>query len=206
MKPYSVGDAFNYGWTKFQANVGPILLGLLGLMVVSAIVFFIWNLITGAILSGFSGSDAGLVFLLVSSAFSALLGGVIQVFVQAAITRGALAITYGRQIEISRAAQSVQKVSEADAIIVNPTHYTVALRYRREEAPAPIVIAKGLDEIALKMQVEARRNDIPRVENRQLARALYAQVDEGQMIPEDLYAAVAEILALIYKRKKNRNL
>ncbi|WP_108664569.1 hypothetical protein [Euzebya rosea] len=101
MKPYSVGDAFNYGWTKFQANVGPILLGLLGLMVVSAIVFFIWNLITGAILSGFSGSDAGLVFLLVSSAFSALLGGVIQVFVQAAITRGALAITYGRQIEIS---------------------------------------------------------------------------------------------------------
>jgi flagellar biosynthetic protein FlhB len=110
-----------------------------------------------------------------------------------------------RQIEISRSAQSVQKVTEADAIIVNPTHYTVALRYRRDEAPAPIVIAKGLDQIALKMQIEARRHDIPRVENRQLARALYAQVDEGQMIPEDLYAAVAEILALIYQRKKNRS-
>lgn len=109
-----------------------------------------------------------------------------------------------RQMEISRSVQAVAAVAEADVIIVNPTHYTIALRYRREESPAPMVLAKGLDHLALKMQAEARRHDIPRIENRPLAHALYAQAKVGQMIPEDLYAAVAEILAIIYRRKRAR--
>ncbi len=109
-----------------------------------------------------------------------------------------------RQMEISRGVKAIAAVAEADVIIVNPTHYTIALRYRREEAPAPVVLAKGLDHLALKMQAEARRHDIPRVENRLLARALYAQAKEGQMIPEDLYSAVAEILAIIYRKRAAR--
>ena len=109
-----------------------------------------------------------------------------------------------RQMEIAQSVASISSVQEADVLLVNPTHYAIALRYRKEEAPAPVVLAKGLDLLALKMQAEARRHDVPRVENKLLARALYAQAETGQVIPEDLYAAVAEILAIIYQKRAAR--
>lgn len=109
-----------------------------------------------------------------------------------------------RQIEIARRSAAVKAVPQADVIITNPTHFSIAVRYRESEAPAPVVIARGVDHLALKMQAVARRHDIPRVENRPLARALYAQCKEGQMIPEELYGAVAEVLAIIYRRRGRR--
>lgn len=106
-----------------------------------------------------------------------------------------------RQMQIARSVSTLKQVPKADVIITNPTHFAIALRYRPDEAPAPIVIARGLDHLALKMQAVARQNDIPRIENRPLARALYAQCKEGQMIPDDLYGAVADILGVIYRRR-----
>jgi flagellar biosynthetic protein FlhB len=86
-------------------------------------------------------------------------------------------------------------------VITNPTHYAVALRYDRSKMAAPMVIAKGADEMALAIKELARENKIALVENRFLARELYAQVAENQEIPESLYAAVAEVLAYVYRLK-----
>lgn len=101
-------------------------------------------------------------------------------------------------------AQTIQKVQDADVVITNPDHYAVALRYRRDESPAPIVVAKGVDHLAMKIKAEARRHDIPQVENRPLARRLYRTVKASEPIPEDLYATVAKILAVIWKRRGRR--
>jgi flagellar biosynthetic protein FlhB len=106
-----------------------------------------------------------------------------------------------RQISMAQMAHSTAK---ADVVITNPTHFAVALRYRKEEAMAPMVVAKGVDAVAQKIKLEARRRDIPTIENRTLARALYATTKVGQMIPESMYGAVARILAVIWKRRKRR--
>ena len=98
--------------------------------------------------------------------------------------------------------QGIRNVQKADVVITNPTHYAVALRYRKEEAPAPIVVAMGVDAWALKIRAEASRHDIPQIENRQLARLLYSQAQRGQMIPEELYSAVARVLAIIIRRRQ----
>ncbi|MDX2055322.1 MAG: EscU/YscU/HrcU family type III secretion system export apparatus switch protein [Polyangiaceae bacterium] len=95
-------------------------------------------------------------------------------------------------------------VREADVIIVNPTHVSVALRYRADRG-APIVTAKGYDEVALHIRQLAKQYEVPLVENIPLARALAAQVKVGKMVPVDLYGAVAEVLAFVY-RMKNRGL
>lgn len=92
-------------------------------------------------------------------------------------------------------------IPTADVVITNPTHYAVALRYDRSKMAAPMVIAKGADEMALAIKELARENKITLVENRFLARELYAQVAENQEIPESLYAAVAEVLAYVYRLK-----
>ena len=91
---------------------------------------------------------------------------------------------------------------EADVVVTNPTHYAVAIRYRSNEAPAPIVLCKGVDHLAMKIKAEARSHDIPTIENRPLARALYAAAVVGQMIPEELYGAVAQIIAVIMRRRR----
>ena len=93
----------------------------------------------------------------------------------------------------------MQQVPKADVIITNPTHIAIAIRYNSLEAPAPIVIAKGADRVAEKIKEIAREHKIPIRENKPLARALYKQVDIGDMIPEDMYQAVAAILAQIWK-------
>ncbi len=99
----------------------------------------------------------------------------------------------------------MQEVPKADVVITNPTHIAVALRYNTMEAPAPVVVAMGADKMAEKIKEIARENGVPIRENVPLARALYKQVDVGDMIPEDLYQAVAAILAQIWKIKPRAN-
>jgi len=95
-------------------------------------------------------------------------------------------------------------VPKADVVITNPTHYAVALRYDVLEAPAPIVLAKGVDAIAKKIREIAIENDVPIQENPPLAQALYKQVEIGETIPEELFQAVASILAKLAKFKKRQ--
>jgi flagellar biosynthetic protein FlhB len=100
--------------------------------------------------------------------------------------------------EVSRR-RMMQNVPKADVVITNPTHYAVALRYNADEAPAPVVLAKGADYLALKIKEIAKENNIQIVENKPLARMLYANVEVDQQIPPELYQAVAEVLAMVYK-------
>ena len=102
------------------------------------------------------------------------------------------------QREMSNA-RMMQEVPKADALVVNPTHFSVALLYDREVMEAPQVIAKGADFLALRMRTIATENNVPVVEKPALARELYAAVKVGESIPERLYKAIAEILALIYR-------
>lgn len=95
----------------------------------------------------------------------------------------------------------MQALPQADVVITNPTHYAVAVKYDLETAPAPIVLAKGEDYLAQKIKEVARDNDIEIVENKPLARMLYANVEVGDMIPPELYNAVAEVLAYVYHLK-----
>jgi flagellar biosynthetic protein FlhB len=92
-------------------------------------------------------------------------------------------------------------VKEATVIVTNPTHIAIALRYRATEG-APTVTAKGFDDVAQYIKELASEFDVPVVENKPLARALAAQVKVGRVIPMDLYLAVAEILAFVYRTKK----
>jgi flagellar biosynthetic protein FlhB len=94
------------------------------------------------------------------------------------------------------------RIKDADVIVTNPTHYAVALEYKPEKMMAPRVIAKGRDLIAQKIKALGREYDIPQVENVPLARALYRLVDIDQDIPLDLYKAVAEVLAHVFKLRK----
>ena len=96
--------------------------------------------------------------------------------------------------------RSMQKsMQKATAVITNPTHYAVALEYRPAKMAAPVVVAKGQNLLAQKIKELARWNEIPIVENPPLAQALYKATEVGQMIPPKLYAAVAEILAFLYR-------
>jgi flagellar biosynthetic protein FlhB len=92
-------------------------------------------------------------------------------------------------------------VPKADVVITNPTHYAVAIQYSKEEG-APKVLAKGVDHLAQRIKEVARENDVMIVENKPLARDLYASVEVEEFIPDRLYKAVAEVLAYVYKAKK----
>ncbi len=95
----------------------------------------------------------------------------------------------------------MQDVPKADVVITNPTHLAIALQYDTKIAAAPIVLAKGEDFVAQKIKEVAREHDVEIVENKPLARMLYATVDVGQEIPPELYQAVAEVLAMVYSIK-----
>lgn len=95
----------------------------------------------------------------------------------------------------------VKIIPLADVVITNPTHYAVALKYDRQKMIAPLVLVKGVDIMAEAIKKIAREHHITLVENRFLARELYDQVKENEPIPESLYAAVAEVLAYVYKLK-----
>ncbi|RKL62939.1 flagellar biosynthesis protein FlhB [Thermoanaerobacteraceae bacterium SP2] len=107
-----------------------------------------------------------------------------------------------RQMARSRMMSDVKK---ADVVITNPTHLAVALAYDASKNTAPVVLAKGSDRIAEKIKQIAILEDIPIVENKPLAQILYKSVEIGDMIPENLYHAVAEILAFVYSLKERRN-
>ncbi|WP_112664662.1 flagellar biosynthesis protein FlhB [Microvirga flavescens] len=93
-------------------------------------------------------------------------------------------------------------VPRATVVIANPTHYAIALRYEREETSAPLVIAKGVDLVALRIREAAERHGVPVVEDKALARSMYDSVEVDRMIPPDFYRAVAQILFFVLTRKK----
>ncbi len=108
----------------------------------------------------------------------------------------------GKIKEIQRKmAQSrmMQKVPQADVVVRNPTHFAVALRYKEDRDRAPVVLAKGQDEVALRIVKCAEENGVAVVENVPLARALYASTDLDREIPPELYGAVAEVLVYLYQ-------
>ena len=98
----------------------------------------------------------------------------------------------------------MQEVPTADVIITNPTHYAVAVKYDREVAAAPIVVAKGVDYLAKKIREKAMESNVEIIENKPLAKALYNTVDIGREIPAELYKAVAEVLAFVYNLRNNK--
>lgn len=102
-----------------------------------------------------------------------------------------------KMMEASRR-RMMQALPQADVVITNPTHYAVAIKYEPEVADAPVVVAKGEDYLAAKIKEIARDNKIEIVENKPLARMLYANVDVGQAVPPEMYQAVAEVLAFVY--------
>ncbi|HEX3746444.1 MAG TPA: EscU/YscU/HrcU family type III secretion system export apparatus switch protein [Bryobacteraceae bacterium] len=110
-----------------------------------------------------------------------------------------------RRLQRDRLRRNMMKdVPKATAVIVNPTHYAVAIRYQVDSMAAPLVVAKGKNYLALRIRQKATEHQVPIVENPPLARALYQAVDVGQEIPPHLYRAVAEILAYIYKLMHGR--
>lgn len=113
----------------------------------------------------------------------------------------------GRQRSKMREASQrrmMQSLPTADVVITNPTHYAVAIKYDASKYSAPIVVAKGENYLAMKIKEVAKENQIEIVENKPLARMLYANVDVGAEVPPELYQAVAEVLAFVYNLKENR--
>lgn len=105
-----------------------------------------------------------------------------------------------RQMAMSR---MMQEVPKADVIVTNPTHFAVALKYEKGMV-APQVVAKGQDLVAKRIKEIAKDNRVPIVENKPLARSLYAATQVGDMVPAELYQAVAEVLAYVYRLKQRR--
>lgn len=96
-------------------------------------------------------------------------------------------------------ARMMQRIPEADVIVRNPTHFAVALRYDPKKSRAPVVLAKGQDFVAMRIIEEAEKFDVPMVENKQLARALYKDIDLDREITPEYYTAMAEVLAWVHK-------
>lgn len=115
------------------------------------------------------------------------------------------------QVKAQRKAQhqanmrnSIAKVKEATVVITNPTHYAIAIRYQVGEDDIPTVLAKGMDEIAQKMKEEAKKLQVPMIENRAVARALYPLVEAGDHVPVEMYESIAEIIALVYQLEEKK--
>lgn len=103
--------------------------------------------------------------------------------------------------EMSKQPRMDHAVMKSDVVVTNPTHYAIGLRYDPEEAPAPQVLVKGVRKRALRIKELAAELGVPMIENRPLAHALYESVPEEQEIPEDLYPAVAAVLAEVYSER-----
>lgn len=107
-----------------------------------------------------------------------------------------------RQLREQKARQRMmQAVPEADVVITNPTHYAVALKYDTKAMDAPIMVAKGVDNVAQRIKDVAKENNVPIVENAPLARALFDSMEIEQMIPQEQYKAVAEVISYVFKLK-----
>ena len=111
-----------------------------------------------------------------------------------------------KSIQMQMARQRMMSsVPNADVVVTNPTHYAVAIKYDKTKAPAPMVVAKGVDYLAFQIREIAKENNVPIVENRPVARTLYNTVPIDGVIPSDMYVAVAEILAFVFKAKQDSN-
>ncbi|MFV0443674.1 MAG: EscU/YscU/HrcU family type III secretion system export apparatus switch protein, partial [Planctomycetaceae bacterium] len=98
--------------------------------------------------------------------------------------------------------KSLRAVPDATLVVTNPTHYAIALQYRPGQSGAPRVVAKGKGRLALRIRELATQHGVPILEQKPLARALYRLAEVGREIPIELYQAVAEILAQLYRRKQ----
>lgn len=107
------------------------------------------------------------------------------------------------QLQISMK-RFLQEVPKADVILVNPTHVAVALRYEAKTMEAPVLVAKGADYLAEKITSIARAHGVAIIRRPELARTIYSTVEPGQPVPETLYVAVAEVLALIYRLRQRK--
>ena len=111
-----------------------------------------------------------------------------------------------RQLRQEKArTRMMQAVPEADVVITNPTHYSIALKYEPEEMDAPIVVAKGFDDLAMRIREVAKEHDIPLYENKPLARVLFDTVEIDQMVPPEHYQAVAEVISYVFQLKGKLN-
>lgn len=106
-----------------------------------------------------------------------------------------------RKMQEASQRRMMQDVPKADVVITNPTHFAVALKYDANTGKAPVLLAKGEDYVALKIKEVAKENHVEIVENKPLARMIYHNVDIGAEIPPELYQAVAEVLATVYRMK-----
>jgi flagellar biosynthetic protein FlhB len=106
-----------------------------------------------------------------------------------------------RKMQEASQRRMMQDVPKADVVITNPTHLAVALKYDANTGKAPVVLAKGEDYLAQKIKEKAKENNVEIVENKPLARMLYHNVEIGEEIPPELYQAVAEVLATVYRMK-----
>lgn len=108
-----------------------------------------------------------------------------------------------KQREMSQK-RMMQAVPDATVVITNPTHIAVAIKYKEGQMEAPILVAKGADNIAIKIKELAKNSDIPIIENKPLARLIYSEVELDENIPQEMYQAVAEILAMVYKLNQKK--
>lgn len=106
-----------------------------------------------------------------------------------------------RKMQETSMKRMMQEIPNADVVITNPTHFAVAIKYDRDVSSAPVVVAKGADNLAQRIKDIARENDVEIVENKPLARMLYFNVNVGDDIPPELYQMVADVLAYVYKVK-----
>ena len=104
-----------------------------------------------------------------------------------------------RQMAMQR---MMQEIPGADVVITNPTHFAVVLKYDSEYMTAPVLVAKGADLVALRIKNMAKEHGVVVVENKTLARMIYTRVDINNYIPEDLFGAVAEVLAFVYRLRR----
>ncbi len=110
-----------------------------------------------------------------------------------------------RQLRLEKAKRRmIQQVPKATVVVVNPTHYAVALRYEQGQTPAPECVAKGVDAVALKIREVAEAAGVPVIEDPPLARALYGAVEVDQIIPQHHYEAVAKIIGFILAGRRRR--
>lgn len=110
-----------------------------------------------------------------------------------------------RRRALSRKAGLAKRMEQASVVITNPTHFAVALEYRRNEMYAPLVVAKGADYLAARIREMAKENKVPVIENPPLARQLYKECEVGDYVPRDLFGAVAEVMAYVYRLTGKRN-
>ncbi|MDP5039939.1 MAG: EscU/YscU/HrcU family type III secretion system export apparatus switch protein, partial [Paraglaciecola sp.] len=101
----------------------------------------------------------------------------------------------------SAARRMMQEVPHADVVVTNPTHYSIALKYDQNGTKAPVVVAKGVDELAMHIRKIANAHEVPIIESPMLARAIYYSTEAEQPIPDKLFMAVAQVLAYVYQLK-----